>query len=406
VSGGADATRSSTGATGTSWTVRLATAGIGLLVGLLTIETVPRLVPQLMPAPFRALNRLYDAREAWQDMMRGDRELGFVLRPGLDMLFPSEGRQIAIRTVAPGIDGIGYRDIGSRPPFDAIALGDSFTFCDDVPVEHCWVRHLGEASGLSIATLGTNGYSTIAEARLLARVGKQVAPRLVLLGVFPNDFKDNVYFDEWTRTGSDDYWQWRRAGQRGDVGQALLRHSIVYRVIDGARRVSRRRTYHHQEGGLDFVFRADDWWLETLRDPDGAPGLRLMQEALREMRASAAAVDAQLVVLLFPFKEAVYWDVVRRYEPAFASLDVDGPLAAVGRVCAREGIPVCDLTPALRAEAAGGRQLYHSISAHWNDEGNAAAARAIGRCLDTRGVLEAARRPSVPTAAVRMNAGD
>jgi len=379
---------------------------VGLLAGLALVETVPRLVPQLMPGPFRALNRLYDAREAWQEMMRGDRELGFVLRPGLDMQFPSEGRQIAIRTVAPGVDGIGYRDIGTRPPFDAVALGDSFTFCDDVPAEHCWVRHLSEASGLSIATLGTNGYSTIAEARLLARVGRRIAPRLVLVGVFPNDFKDNVYFDQWTRTGSDDYWRWMRERRRGDFGEALLRHSITYRVIDGARRVRRRRTYHHREGGLDLVFRADDWWLETLRNPDGAPGLRLMQEALRAMQATAAAMDAELVVLLFPFKEAVYWDVVRRYDPAFEALDVDGPLAAVGRVCAREEIAVCDLTAPLRAEAARGRQLYHAVSAHWNDEGNAAAARAIHDCLRRRGLVATAGRAAVAAAAVAITAAE
>jgi hypothetical protein len=121
------------------------------------------------------------------------------------------------------------------------------------------------------------------------------------------------------------------------------------------------------------------------------------------MQATAAGLHAQLVVLLFPFKEAVYWDIVRRYDPSFASLDVDGPLAAVGRVAGREGIPVCDLTAAFRAEAGRGRQLYHSVSAHWNDEGNAVAARAIGSCLATQGLLEASRRASAPPTAVTVH---
>jgi hypothetical protein len=74
---------------------------------------------------------------------------GFTLRPGLDLGFPSEAGEIRVRTLDSGVDGIGYRDIGTKPPFDAIALGDSFTFCDDSPVESCWVRLLSERTGLS-----------------------------------------------------------------------------------------------------------------------------------------------------------------------------------------------------------------------------------------------------------------
>lgn len=367
---------------------RLAALLLGVLFALLLAEALPRLVPQLMPAPLRAIQRLYNARQAWESMMRGDPHLGFVLRPGLDMRFPSEGREIHIVTVTPGVDGIGYRDIGTLPPFDAIALGDSFTFCDDVPAERCWVRRLAEATGQSIATLGMNGYSTLAEARLLTRVGPRLGPRLVLLGVFPNDFKDNVNFDQWSRTGSDDYWQWMRRRSRGDLAEALTSHSVVYQLIDGARRYGRRQTYHHQEGGLDFIFRADDWWQEVLRDPENAPGWRLMQQALGEMKRTAAGMGAELVVLLFPFKEQVYWDIVRRHQPEVANLDVEAPLAMIGRFCDREGIAHCDLIGALRAEADRGRQLYLSVSAHWNDDGNAVVARALQDCLARRALLE------------------
>jgi hypothetical protein len=367
--------------------VKILAVMVGLLGGLALVETLPRLAPQLMPGPLRAIDRLYSAREAWQGMMQGDRQLGFVLRPGLDLQFPSEGRQIHVRTVSPGVAGISYRDLGTQPPFDAIAIGDSFTFCDDVPVEACWVRHLGEATGLSVATLGVNGYSTLAEARLLERVGPQLSPRLVLLGVFPNDFKDNVYFDRWTHTGTDDYWLWMRRRQRSDFVEALTRHSVVYQMIDGARRYGSRRTYHHQEGGLDFVFRGDDWWQQVLEAPEDAPGWGLMQGALREMQRSATAMGAQLVVLLFPFKEQVYWDIVRRYQPDLATVDVEAPLTMVSRFCEREGIIACDLLGPLRAEAGRGRQLYHSVSAHWNDAGNTVAAQAVAACLARRGLM-------------------
>ena len=116
-----------------------ATACFGLLLGVIVVETIPRLLPGLMPRKLQAVQRIYDARDVWEDMMRGDKDLGFALKPGLDLRFPSEGGEIEIRTTDVGVGGIGHRDIGTRPPFDAVALGDSFTFCDDSSVSACWV---------------------------------------------------------------------------------------------------------------------------------------------------------------------------------------------------------------------------------------------------------------------------
>jgi hypothetical protein len=251
-----------------------------------------------------------------------------------------------------------------------------------------------------------NGYSTLAEARLLTRVGARLRPRLVLLGVFPNDFKDNVYFDQWTRTGSDDYWQWMRRRSRGDLAELLTSHSVLYQLIDGARRYGRRRTYRHDEGGLDLVFRADDWWREVLRDPEKSLGWRLMQQALGEMKRTATSLDAELVVLLFPFKEQVYWNIVRRHQPDVADLDVEAPLAMVARFCDREGIAHCDLLGPLREAADRGRQLYLSVSAHWNDEGNAVAARTIEDCLARQALVAPIRAGVTTSAALRQRPQD
>jgi hypothetical protein len=86
----------------------------------------------LLPGDVRGLERVYAGRAKWEEMMVSDPELGYRPKPGLDMLYPSEGRNIVVRTTAHGLGDIGFRDIDTKPPFDAIALGDSFTFCDDV----------------------------------------------------------------------------------------------------------------------------------------------------------------------------------------------------------------------------------------------------------------------------------
>ena len=357
----------------------------GLGVAVVALELLPRVLPGLLPAKVRAVQRIYDARSSWQSMMRGDRDLGFTLRPDLDLRFPSEGREIHITTREFDSLGVGFRDLGTHPPYDALALGDSFTFCDDAPAEACWVRRLADETGLSIATLGVNGYSNLAEARLLRRLVPSVRAKLILVGFFPNDFKDNLHFARWTESGSsDDYWTWMRRKRRSDLSDRLARYSILYRLFDAARRYGKRRTCEYHEGGLDYVWRADAWWREVVTNPGRTPGFALMEKAFADMKTSASRMGARLVILLFPFKEQVYWDAASRCQPEGRTLtrrQVDAPLKAVKETCARLGVECCDLLPALRARAATGEQLYLRVSAHWNDAGNAAAADAVAACL-------------------------
>ena len=372
-----------------STVVALLLFGVG--IGLALVEAVPRVLPRLMPKGFRGLERVYTGRTKWEDMMVGDRYLGYRPKPGLDFLYPSEGRVIPIRTVSYGLGDIGFRDIGARPPFDAVTLGDSFTFCDDVPVEGCWVRHLAQATGLSIATLGVSGYSTLAESRIFERYGRQLKPRLVLLELFANDFNDNLDFDEWSRSGSDNFWNWRsRKEGRGGVGRWLAEHSMTYRLLDSAIRGRVGNTYQYRKDNLDFVFRTDRWWLpasdgQRVRRRDR--GWQLMQTALLDLHAAAARVGADLVVVLTPTKEEVYWDIVRPTMAAGEGADVDHPLDVVRDFCQTNAIHSCELTAAMQAEARQGRQLYLRVSGHWNDEGNAVAAETIATCLAEQGLL-------------------
>jgi hypothetical protein len=375
----------------------MAALGLGAFLGIALVETLPRLLPGLMPAKLRAVQRIYDARSSWEGMMRGDRELGFMLQPDLELDFPSEGRSIHIRT-KPLLDlDVAYRDLGIEPPWQAIALGDSFTFCDDTTAEACWVTRLGEKIGMTVGTLGVNGYSNLAEARLLEKVMPRLSPKLVLVGFFPNDFKDNLHFRNWTRTGTDDYWTWMRKQRRSDLSDSLANYSILYRLIDAARRYGRRDTFEHRDGRLDFVFRADSWWKTVLENPGATPGYRLTEDAFRSMAATARAAGAELVVLLFPFKEQVYWDVAKRYTKGgddLATADIDAPMLAVRGFLEQQGIAACDLTDDLRRAAAEREQLYLRAGAHWTDVGNDAAADSIANCLAARGLATRSGEPA------------
>lgn len=369
--------------------------GFGLLLAFLAVETIPRLLPGFMPKKVQAVLRIYDARSSWESMMRGDRELGFVMKPDLDLSFPSEGRKISIRTrpLDRGPEHIGFRDIGIPGPYQAVALGDSFTFCDDAPAESCWVRRLSEELGIAVTTLGVNGYSNLSEARLLRKVKPALGEvKLVLVGFFPNDFKDNLHFSNWTESNTDDYWTWQRRNRRSDASELLADWSVTWRLFDAARRYGSRKTFEHHDDRLDFVFTGDVWWRSVIEQAGKTPGFRLAEQAFDDMKAAAAEMDAKLVVLMFPFKEQVYWPVVRKYYAADSELgaleekDIDAPFLALARALDERGIASCNLTGPLRRAAETRGQLYLRAGAHWTDEGNAAAAAAIAECLRGLGV--------------------
>lgn len=351
-------------------------------------EVVARLgLSWLAPSRYELLQRVYSARSAWTDMMRGDAYLGYTLKPGLDTLFPSEGRSISVRTTDHGLGDVGFRDIGTRAPFDMIAVGGSLTLCDDVPVEGCWLRKLSDVTGQSIATLGVNGYSTTAAARMLDRHGRRLRPRVVLAEVFPNDFKDDIVFAHWLTSGTDNYWTWAAAQRgRGLLSRWLAEHSTLYQAVDGVRRSWNRRIHSYRDEHFDFVFRLDGWWLRLVRNSSGDPGWPMVRESMQQFRKVSTEMDSSLVIVIAPSKEQVYWELVRRFAPGADELDPDRPTRAVLEYCRAEGIMVCDLTPAMRAAAANGEQLYHRISGHWNDNGGRVAGEEMARCLQQYGL--------------------
>lgn len=363
----------------------------GTLVPVIVVESVTRLAPSLVPPPLRAVKRVYDARQAWEGMMTKDPYLGFKLKPGLTLEFPSEGRTVDIRTLDYGLGDIGFRDLGTEPPFDILAVGDSFAFCDDAPASSCWVRRLADATGLSAGTLGVNGYSSLAEARMLARYGAFFEPKVVLMSVFLNDFKDNAYFEEWLASGTDDFWLWMSRRRASALSDRLGRISVVYRLIDGARRFRRHPVKSYSDGKIEFVFRARPWWQALVRDPEHSRGWRLMRQALSEAAEATQELGARLVVLLFPFKEQVYWERLRAFFPEAGHGDVDAPFRVIGEYLDAHGIPYCDLTDGFRREGEKGKQLYLKVSGHWNDAGYALAGELVASCLEERGILRCHR---------------
>ncbi len=222
-----------------------------------------------------------------------------------------------------------------------------------------------------------------------------------MVGFFPNDFKDNLHFFNWTKSGTSDYWTWMRRKRRSDLSEFLARNSVFYRLFDAARRYGRRDTFEYHDRNVSFVLRADAWWRYVLERPGKTPGFRLTEQAFETMDRRARDVGARLVVLLFPFKEQVYWRIASQYYDdlrALSDLDIDAPFAVLRDSLTRRGIAHCDLTEGLRERSRRGPQLYLRVGAHWTDEGNRAASDLIADCLQTLGLIDGLRKPTASNA--------
>lgn len=362
---------------------------LALALAFVAVEVGLRLVPRAWFPPLRLLDRVYTAGSAWSEMMQGDPVVGYRLKPGVALRFPSEGGAVDFRTTGLPSDDFGYRDIGTEPPFPLLAIGGSFSVCDDVSGEACWVRRLAESTGVSAGTLGVNGYSTLAAARMLERYGARFAPRVVLLEVYPNDLRDNIVFESWERSGSDDMWAWLRESRgRTAVRRWLGSYSMVFRLLEGASRGYQRNLVKYKDDRLDLILRFDSWMVRIIREGEEHPGWEPTKRSLREAREIATRQGATLVPVLFPTKEQAYVALLGESEPADVVRNLDRSLDMLVELCRSEGMFCCDLRRPLREAASAGRQVYHRISAHMNEDGNAISAAAVERCLRAGGHLD------------------
>jgi hypothetical protein len=111
--------------------------------------------------------------------------------------------------------------------------------------------------------------------------------------------------------------------------------------------------------------------------------VRETEAALRALKASVG--DDPLLVALAPppfsvdpARLAATWRLLG-LDPAKAQ--PDRPRDLVLGLLEALDIPGCDLTPALRAAVAEGRDPYFTHDGHWNEVGHAIVAERIEACL-------------------------
>jgi lysophospholipase L1-like esterase len=362
----------------------------GIIIGLLISEVCLRLGGNLLPEGWRYRAGLARFEAQMYDVYVSDPYLWQKSVPGINRLITGHPDfTFQVQTDSLGYEGIGFRDDGLDQPPLTVALGDSFTWGDGINNDKIWVEVLEAKSGLDIINLGMSGYGSQQRLRMLKTYGLPFQPKLVLWSFFPNDFDDDGHFAWREETGrlarqaeSPTPPTWTETLDRSMRNYSAAYTWLVSPFEEPEDDEEYERLYY-TDRTLDLTFVLDPYWQERLNPTDKyvAPGVNLTHQALAEAQALAVQADARLVVLLFPFKEQVYWPIVSTLIDDPAAYEVNWPINDMKAWCEAHQVPYLDLTPIFMEHAANGEQLYFRYDAHWNEAGHALAAQAIQQYL-------------------------
>lgn len=383
-------------------TVRpIATIAFGLGLGLLLIEVLLRLLPGLLPLETHSqLSQkagwlagvglpqfLVEYRALWEE----DDFLRERMKPNLDTVIHGNPEYPAwpIKTTSVGGGPAGFRDAlpeGASPY--ALVLGDSFGFGVGVAAEETWLEQVEAQTGLAFVNLSQVGASSLQEARIYSRYGRNLPARVVFWMFFQNDLKDNLRFAQWLNPDEVVPQAVRRPSQpcAGMLHSLLKRYSLAYELLLYGRHTceysAMTPTYTYQDRRLTLTFCLDhdicDGEVQTQMLAAGWP---LTRQALQDTLALLEPTGATLVILIVPSKEQVYWEQYRQVAALSSGYNIDQLTEPLRHFCAAERLHCLDLTPTLRAEAQQGRQLYFPVDIHWNAAGQAVVAREVKRYL-------------------------
>lgn len=334
----------------------LALAALSLAVGLALAELGVRLF--LGPVPPPNLTLVPESLRAPSPFP----EIPYLLAPGAEALqdFGSNPRGYfdGDGTLRYRINAVGLRDREverAKAPgtFRILGIGDSFTFGTGARLEDLFLTRLqrrldaeSPPGRYQVLNLGVMGFNTAHELALLRDVGLGFEPDLVLVCFVLNDA-------EVLAPGAADAAA-RAAPARG--ASLLLDHLRA--------RFARRRLRREAIARTRADYRPD------------APGWKLAQYSLLEMRNLARREGFALGLVLFPY----LWQLDDAYPFADAH-------AAIARTARRLGLPFLDLLPAFRGE--DGESLWvHPSNQHPNERAHAIAAEAIHGWLRQTGLLE------------------
>jgi lysophospholipase L1-like esterase len=348
---------------------------LALLVAIPLAEIAVRIVaPQSLPSQEQI--RTY----VLKGMYVADEKAGFRPAPNFAGKIERDGLVTEFSLNSLGLRGA---ELGPKTRPRIAAFGDSFTWGWGCPQGEEWIHVLGHEverlGGPAVETVncGVNAYGTGAAAGLLEEIGAKVAPDVVLLGFFANDYTDNLLADLLgtpAAYGVRDGYLFDSFSQQYFRESWLARESHLFRLLSSAWETFRVRYLHGIPSARP---------LKQFTPEEFQRGLDLSEKQILRMKGIANGLGARFAVVWLPAD--VYALAGTRPEDIPLQTELQRRIAAAG-------IPSIDLLPVVTAEPRIGG-LYLPSDGHFTERGNHVAGRAIARwVMDNPDLLGALRR--------------
>ena len=356
----------------------LALVLLGVVVPVVALEFALRVLPEnFLPRSVHDLVQAMSFRAP--DHYLTDPELGYLLPPGSD--FQSTNSEFSFRVKTNlNYDHAGFRGGTLGGKTWGVAVGDSFTFGIGVDHEATWEAQLTKLSQHEIVNLGVQGFGPQQYTGVLARYGVALQPKIVFYCLFTNDLRDSEQYEKWKR----------RPPAKFSVKRFLENYSVIYNLFHQWRRARTQGSRYVElpEVGQELSIRKlrDEIVADSRRMPIAWP---LIARAIDGALSQSRQAGATLVVLYFPSKEEVYWDLIKQKMKSLEALDgrVDQLKKSAMQYCQARQLICLDLTPALKSRAQREEKLYFSIDTHWNELGHKVVAAEIYRFLSDQRLL-------------------
>ncbi|MHC4780663.1 MAG: SGNH/GDSL hydrolase family protein [Planctomycetota bacterium] len=273
---------------------------------------------------------------------------------------------------------VGFRDNGVEPGAKKriLALGDSFTFGSGVTLPQCWTEQLESHLGVPVINAGMGATGPAYACRFFEHYGRKLEPDLVLYAFFSG----NDVIDSGVEAGIS-------VRRFGSARHWLHEHCVTYRaaklVAGRVRNIGANEMERHtiSVNGEEQGFWPSMLEYNSRRKPtDGfSKSLERAKSWILKLQEICRGESVPLVVVIFPFKEQIYFDSVKGWLADPSAYDPRSPAQEIVSLCSERELPVLDLTPVFVRE--NDRNLYGPLDTHWNAEGNALAAETLAEFL-------------------------
>lgn len=297
-------------------------------------------------------------------------------------------------------DRNGFRNSGVLQRAAVALIGDSYVEGWGVSDDETAAARLSQKIGQPVANLGTAGYGSLQELRVLERYALPLRPRYAAWFFFEgNDLDDDQNFEnamlaEGTAAGAPPAQpigrRWRDFTNRSFTRTVFMQ----MRQLTGGLVPSQINTYGYfrdASGTKRQIYFFDFYATRELGDFE-RERLKTTEATLRQAAETCRRNNVAFAVYFIPMKFRVYRDVCEFPSgspcPRWRPWDLESEMRAI---CDRAGIAFVSLTGPMRAAAARGALLYAAADSHWNAAGQAFVADQLATAWAS--IEGAARQP-------------